>query len=243
MHITKCMFKKKYLLVVVLIIVVLFARSINGWLKAVFSDVFSKGGIKSASDIVIVLDAGHGGDDPGKVGVHGELEKDINLIITKKVKRQLEKTGVTVVLTRENEQAVYDGEGGNKKIADMRKRIDIISGNNATLTVSIHQNSFPSKNAKGAQVFYYKESPLSEKAGISIQNELVNGLDTSNNRKAKANASYYILKKSPCPAVIVECGFLSNEEEADKLTKEDYQEKVALCIARGVVSYLNDNLL
>ncbi len=186
----------------------------------------------------VVIDAGHGGADPGKIGINGAKEMDINLQIALRVKTLLEQQDIKVVMTREGEAAMYEG-GGNRKVQDMKRRIELIEEEKPDITVSIHQNSYPEEYVKGAQVFYYKDSPESKDAAEMMQRSLVKRLDPENHREAKANGSYYLLKKTSSPIIIVECGFLSNSEEAELLVSEEYQEKVAWAIHMGILQKLN----
>lgn len=187
----------------------------------------------------VVIDAGHGGFDPGKVGINGVLEKDINLAIAKKVKAFLEADDINVVMTRETEAGLYEESDSNKKVRDMKKRIAIIEETAPTVTVSIHQNSYHEEYVHGAQVFYYAASKEGKELAKILQNRLIEGVDKENTRVEKANDSYYLLKKTSTPIVIVECGFLSNREEADALSTDIYQEKVAWAIHLGIIQYLN----
>lgn len=186
---------------------------------------------------VVVIDAGHGAEDPGKVGVNGALEKDLNLQVAKKVKKRLEDEGVRVVMTREDDKGLYDENASNKKLADMKKRVRIINEEKPDLAVSIHQNSYTGSNVKGAQVFYFEDSKIGEDAALLMQEEL-RTFDVDNTRQAKANNTYYMLKKTNVPTIIVECGFLSNPEEAKKLTTEEYQEQIAQAICSGIIKWL-----
>lgn len=187
----------------------------------------------------VVLDAGHGGDDPGKVGINGVEEKNVNLEITLLVKEYLEASDVKVVLTREEDKGLYDAGTNNKKAQDMKRRVEIFESAGAMLAVSIHQNSYPEEYVHGAQVFYYTGSEEGEKLAESIQACLIRLADPDNTRQVKANDSYYLLKKTGIPIVIAECGFLSNAEEAEKLCEEDYQKKVAWAIHLGILQYIN----
>ncbi len=187
----------------------------------------------------VVIDAGHGGDDPGKVGINNALEKDVNLKIALQVKEFLEAQDVRVVLTRENGDGLYDSGASNKKVQDMKRRIALIEEHNPLVTVSIHQNSYPEEAIHGAQVFYYTGSKEGEELAQTIQKQLVEKLDPDNKRQVKANDSYYLLKKTSTPIVIVECGFLSNKQEADLLCTEEYQEAVAWAIHMGILQFLN----
>lgn len=187
----------------------------------------------------VVIDAGHGGEDPGKVGINGALEKDINLEIALLVKNYLEQNDIRVVMTREDENGLNDAGASNKKVQDMKRRIAKIEEAAPRLTVSIHQNSYPEEYVHGAQVFYYNGSGSGERLAASVQKQMVKLLDPENKRQIKANDSYYLLKKTGTPIVIVECGFLSNQEEAAKLCTPEYQDRVAWAIHMGIIQYLN----
>lgn len=187
----------------------------------------------------VVIDAGHGGADPGKVGVDGSLEKDINLQIAKKLAQFLTAADVDVVLTRETDAGLYDENVSNKKVQDMKNRVALIEEKKPALTVSIHQNSYHEEYVHGAQVFYYAGSEESKALAERIQQMLAREVDPDNARQAKANDSYYLLKKTSSPIVIVECGFLSNYEEAQKLSQAHYQERTAWALHLAVLEYLN----
>ena len=159
------------------------------------------------------------------------------------LKKYLEAEDVEVVLTRETEDGLYDAHASNKKVQDMKRRIEIIEKTDPVLTVSIHQNSYPEEYVHGAQVFYYTGSMGSETLASGIQDQLVRGLDPENHRKVKANDSYYLLKKTKGTIVIVECGFLSNRKEAALLNSGEYQDKLAFCqIKRRRKSFAMKNI-
>lgn len=185
----------------------------------------------------IVVDAGHGGFDPGKVASDGVREKTINLAIAGKLCGFLEQGGAVVRTTR-----VEDSSLSENKRADLRSRADIANNSRADLFVSIHQNSFPKSNVKGAQVFYYKGSEEGKRLASLIQNRLKEVVDIDNQRVAKANESYYVLKQIKIPSVIVECGFLSNGVEHDKLMSNEYQEKLAWAIYMGILDYFSEGV-
>lgn len=157
------------------------------------------------------------------------------------VKQFLEAEDIKVVLTREDGDGLYDSGASNKKVQDMKRRIELIDEAAPDVTVSIHQNSYPEEYVHGAQVFYYTGSTVGKELAEMIQNQLVEKADKENKRQVKANDSYYLLKKTSVPIVIVECGFLSNGEEAEKLCTREYQEKIAWAIHMGIVQYLNCN--
>lgn len=206
-------------------------------MKISYREVFHE--INGKVKTVIVLDAGHGGFDPGKVGVTGAKEKDINLAIALKVRRNLEHQGITVIMTREGDYALCQDESNQKKKEDMRKRVKIINESGAQLAVSIHQNSFTNGKYYGAQVFYYEDSKEGALLAQLIQKSFVMYADETNKRQEKANSDYYLLKNAQVPVVIAECGFLSNASEEAKLMTEAYQEKAAWAIHMGIMTYLN----
>lgn len=189
---------------------------------------------------VVVIDAGHGGRDGGKVSVDGEIyEKDINLEIAYKLKTYLEAENILVIMTREGDEGLYTESDSNKKAADLKHRIEMIDQAVPDLVVSIHQNSYHEPEVSGAQVFYYTTSEEGKKLAEIIQAQLRLSLDPDNHREAKANNTYYLLKKTSTTIVIVECGFLSNPEEAALLKTEEYQDRVAWNIHLGIMQYLN----
>ncbi|MDE7359790.1 MAG: N-acetylmuramoyl-L-alanine amidase, partial [Lachnospiraceae bacterium] len=144
-----------------------------------------------------------------------------------------------VVLTRETDAGLYDENVSNKKVQDMKNRVALIEEKKPALTVSIHQNSYHEEYVHGAQVFYYEGSQESKEIAERMQQVLAEQIDPDNARQAKANSSYYLLKKTSSPIVIVECGFLSNYEEAQKLSSDVYQEKTAWAIHLAILNYLN----
>ena len=144
------------------------------------------------------------------------------------------------MVTRDTDTGLYDADASNKKVQDMKRRLALIEEAAPAVTVSIHQNSYPEEYVRGAQVFYYTGSQEGKKLAEKIQARLVEKVDTDNRRTVKANDSYYLLKKTSSVIVIVECGFLSNPEEAEKLCDREYQEKLAWEIHIGIIQYLNE---
>lgn len=186
-----------------------------------------------AQSRVIVIDAGHGGYDPGKIGVNKALEKDINLQIAQRVKKCLEENEIEVVMTRE-EDIMAD-----TKRADMQKRVNLINKTKPAIAVSIHQNSYSNSSVTGAQVFYYKGSEVGKEAATLMQEELKK-INSENVRQIKDNNNFYMLKKTKVPTIIVECGFLSNAWEAERLVSEEYQIELAEAICNGILVFLNN---
>lgn len=217
-------------------------------LVLILCNLFSEKGIQiikgmsqvKPEQVTIVLDAGHGGFDPGKIGVNEVLEKDINLSITYKLKGFLEQEGIKVILTREDDNGLYKPGDWDKKRVDMSKRVAIINSSDALFAVSIHQNSFSQESSRGAQVFYHQNSVQGKILAETIQERVKQTMNDGNHRLAKANGSYYMLRYTRCPLVIVECGFLSNWREAGLLSEDSYQEKIAQAIHLGIIDYINN---
>ncbi len=184
---------------------------------------------------VVIIDAGHGGFDPGKTGTNGENEKDINLKIALCLRQYLEQSGAVVIVTRIDDEAL-----GDSKKADMNERRSITNNSGGDILVSIHQNAFTSDSASGAQVFYYKTSEDGKRLAEAIQQSLIDTLDSDNSRLAKSNSDYYVLKTTEIPAAIVECGFLSNAREEALLNTDEYQQKIAWAIYKGILSYFGE---
>ncbi len=192
--------------------------------------------MKPADPVTVVIDAGHGGSDPGKVGIGNLLEKDINLQIAQYLKQYLAVNDVRVIMTREIDEGLSTSTT-NSKASDLSNRKEIIFQNNPVATVSIHQNSFPAQSAHGAQVFYGQNMKKSKKLADILQKRLLE-MDPSNHRVAKANSDYYLFRDNPYTTVIVECGFLSNPEEASWLKDTDYQKKIAWMLHLGIIEYI-----
>lgn len=196
-------------------------------------------GVAVGKKACVVIDAGHGGEDPGKVGVNEALEKDINLQIAHMLKKLLEANDIEVVMTRETDEGLHDADASQKKVQDMRRRVAKIEEANADFVVSIHQNSYHQESISGAQVFYYEGSKESMQLAELIQQSMRQRLDPTNDRQIKANDSYYLLRNTSKPIVIVECGFLSNTKEAQQLVTEGYQEQIAWAIHMGILQFIN----
>lgn len=190
----------------------------------------------------IIVDPGHGGSDPGMVGVGGLEEKGINLEISVKLKESLEERGFRVLLTREEDTGLYDESADNKKAQDLQRRIAFIDGEKPALAVSIHQNSYSDPSVKGPQVFYYESSAEGKRLAECIQDTMNKAAGEENARTVKGNTSYYLLKRSSSVLVIAECGFMTNPEEAELLQTEEYQERLAEAVAEGIEAYLSENL-
>lgn len=189
----------------------------------------------------IILDAGHGGFDGGAVGLDGTEEKKINLQITIKLKAVLELYGYEIILTRNSDDAIHDGEAQTirqKKVSDIKNREAIIKENPDAIFVSIHQNKFYDESVSGAQVFYSKNNELSPVLAQNISDSIVAFLQYDNSRQIKKSGTeIYLLYNSQIPSVMVECGFISNPNDLNNLKNDDYQKRLALAIAEGIINY------
>lgn len=186
----------------------------------------------------IVVDAGHGGIDPGAVSAKGVLEKDITLQIAKELEQLLKRAAVYVVMVRHGDYDLADSSEVNllnRKRQDLAKRVFIAEQVKADLYISIHANYFPSSIWSGAQTFYYEENSESARLARELQTELVRHLGP-NNRLAKTG-DYRVLRDATMPAALVEVGFLSNPKEAELLSQPDYQKRVAAAIFSGICRY------
>ena len=195
-----------------------------------------------SSGVTIVLDAGHGGEDGGAQG-NGLSEKDLNLDITLRVATLLREQGVNVVLTRDTDILLYDTESdykGKKKAQDLRKRLEITNSCENPVLVSIHMNYFAETKYSGLQVWYSKNDANSKTLANLIQSNVKNTLQPNNNRATKeATSSIFLLHNATCPAVLIECGFLSNPDEAHALGDADYRQKLANIIFKSIMTYIS----
>lgn len=196
----------------------------------------------------IILDAGHGGEDGGAVSSDGVVEKDINLSIALKLRDILEASGYNVIMTREKDIAIYDDDAESlreKKRSDLHNRLDIIEKNSGenTVFVSIHQNKFPDAKYHGTQVFYSKHDPKSMDLAGAVRKSVTQFLQPDNTREIKeANKKIYLLNNAQIPAIVVECGFLSNPEECEKLSDKNYQSEMAFSVYCGLIDYFCNNV-
>ncbi|MEG0018025.1 MAG: N-acetylmuramoyl-L-alanine amidase [Hydrogenoanaerobacterium sp.] len=195
-----------------------------------------------------VIDAGHGGMDGGAVGIHNELEKDINLAVAVTLNDMLKAGGYSTVMVRSDDISVHDPvytSARQQKISDIKNRLKLAEETPNAVFVSIHQNLFRQQSCNGAQIFYSKNNPQSAALAEALRLQFKTILMPQNERAIKqAQKNLYILYHATCPAVLVECGFLSNPKESILLSDEEYQHKVAFTIFIGLISYLQDyNLL
>ena len=188
----------------------------------------------------IVIDAGHGVPDEGAQSSTGTTEAETNLKISLKVQNLLEQSGCTVILTRSDENAIYDVDSNTlkqKKISDIRNRVKIGNESSADIFVSIHLNKIPQQQYYGWQCFYKEGNEQSNKLAKSIQENLNKSMQKENNRVAMKIDNIYIIKHVEIPTSIVECGFLSNPEEEKQLLDDFYQNRLAWGIYSGIINY------
>lgn len=192
----------------------------------------------------VIIDPGHGGFDGGAVAADGTIEKDINLEISLNLSQMLKSAGYNVILTRETDASTEDDETEKialRKKSDLKNRLDLMKNNPDAVFVSIHLNKFTTSAARGSQVFYNGKIEKSKILGDSIQNSIKAMLQPENTRVNKqATSSTYLLYNATIPAVLVECGFLSNKVELEMLKKEEYQKKIAFCCMCGINDYFNN---
>lgn len=214
---------------VVLICSVLASQSVTV-LTAAFEDSVP-GGLS-----VVVLDPGHGGEDGGAVSVNGVHESSLNLEISLRTRDLLRFLGIPVIMTRETDVSIHNPQAetiSEKKLSDLKNRVQIVSGADDALLVSIHQNMFAEAKYYGTQVFY-AATDRSQAIAEGLQAMFTSGLDHSNHRQAKPCENVYLLNHISCPGVLVECGFLSNPREEALLQSADYQKKLAAVLAAGL---------
>ncbi len=212
----------------------------------VMYSAFSNIAVKTSNELddtkpIIVIDAGHGGEDGG-AEVNGVLEKNINLSISNKLSDTLRLCGYKVKEIRDEDISVYDDDADTlrkKKVSDLKNRVELFNSDDDNIVISIHQNKFDNSAYSGAQVFYSVNNEKSRVLGEAIRSSVIQLIQNDNTRELKpANSDIYILDNSKVPAVIVECGFLSNPTERSKLLDDNYQSDMAYSIAMGVLEYI-----
>ena len=228
-----CVKKRQILFVAILLLIILASAILmNFSSKTEYVYTIPK------SKYTIVVDAGHGGIDGGSVGKNtGVFESELNLMFAKNLAKQLNNFGISVVMTRSDDNGLYDKGATNLKRSEMKKRQETIENSNANLVISIHMNSFPLSSPRGAQVFYKTNDEQGLILASVVQEELASQIEY-----AKQNAKegdYYILNCSSIPSVLVECGFLSNPQEEVLLQDKNYQEKFCYALCCGIIKYLN----
>lgn len=190
---------------------------------------------------LIIIDAGHGGEDPGAVGVTGDYEKDLNLAIAKEIGDILISRGYAVLYTRTEDKLLYTDEEnvkGIRKISDLKNRCKIAAEYPEATFISIHMNSYASSKYSGLQVYYSTKNEESYALARSVQERVKSELQPDNNRKIKEGKSIYVLENIDNTAILIECGFLTNPEECKKLSEKEYQKQLSLSIVYGIIEYV-----
>lgn len=192
---------------------------------------------------LVIIDAGHGGEDGGAVGVNGILEKDLNLEISFTLCDMLRANSVPVLMTRSEDILLYDRSQdyrGRKKVLDLQKRLSISNDNPGALFISVHMNTFPVGKYSGLQVYYSKNNGQSAVLAKTIQSTVRSLLQPDNNREIKpAGSGIYLLHNNKNPAVLIECGFISNEAECGLLSTPEYRRKLALVMFNAIMEHID----
>ncbi len=192
---------------------------------------------------IIILDAGHGGEDSGAVGTNGRLEKDLNLEMVLEMGSYFEEQGYVVVYTRTDDRLLYteaENIKGIRKISDLKNRCKVAANYPQSIFVSIHMNSFGSEKYSGLQVYYKPEDNNSRILADSIQQRVKNDVQPANNRKIKSGNDMYVLENLENTSVLIECGFLTNREECEKLSEKEYQKQLSFSIVCAIIEYIED---
>ncbi len=226
---------------IVLVLAVVIA-SVFGYLTRGFGESLI---VQSADAIpynkIVIIDAGHGGEDPGAVGSNGVFEKDINLAIALEMGKSFEEKGYVVVYTRTDDRLLYTEEEnvhGIRKISDLKNRCKIAERYPESIFVSLHVNSFGSSKYSGLQVYYSPNSESSRELADVVQDRVVSDIQNDNSRKIKSGKDIYILENISNTSVLIECGFISNDEECKKLSEKEYQKELSFSIVCGIIDYM-----
>ncbi len=198
------------------------------------------------SEIIVIIDPGHGGEDGGAIGVNGCLEKDINLQISKKLYQQLTEKGIKSILTRTTDTLLYDKSSdyqGQKKKLDMQARKAIVDKTENAIFISIHQNTFSVEKYNGFQAYYSTENQNSKGLSEILEKTVKEQLQPQNKRTSKPSDGIFLLDNVNCPAVLLECGFLTNKKECELLCNEEYQNKLVKALSNGIEKYCKNSLL
>ena len=190
------------------------------------------------SERVFILDAGHGGEDCGAIGINGTYEKDLNFAITMELGRQLSDLGYNVIYTRTEDKLLYTEEEnikGLRKIYDLKNRVRIAEDYPNATFVSLHMNSFSDPKYDGLQVFYSGNNEESHTFAVSVQAQVKEKLQPSNNRSIREGKGLYLMENLSCPAILIECGFISNPSECEKLCEKEYQKQLCFAILCGII--------
>ena len=201
--------------------------------------------ILSATDVgaekTVIIDAGHGGEDCGAVGINGVYEKSLNLEIANLLADELSGAGFSVIMTRTEDRLLYTEEEnirGIRKISDLKNRVKIAKEYPEAIFVSVHMNSYKTEKYYGFQAYYNGKDERSRLLADTVQRTVREKLQPENKRVIKDGGELHILKNAPTCTVLLECGFLSNKEECEKLCEKEYQKELSFAVACGIIEYI-----
>ena len=238
----KAQYKKgrAFLKLIAVILLVVLAAKITVSVYA-SSDVYTETLSEITEKSTVIIDAGHGGEDCGAIGVNGVYEKDLNFSIANTLGDMLSKNGYAVVYTRTSDALLYtESENiyGIRKISDLKNRCKLGAEYSNAIYISIHMNSYKSPECDGLQVYYSNENDSTRRLGLEVQNAVKAKLQPKNNRKIKNGDGIYLLENLKNPAILIECGFLTNPIECENLIKKEYQKELCSAIFYGIIEYI-----
>ena len=207
-------------------------------------DAYTAAALTLAEKRTVIIDAGHGGEDCGAIGASGVYEKDLNLEVAKILGEEFMKSGYAVIYTRLDDKLLYTEDEniyGIRKISDLKNRCKIGAETPNAIFISIHMNSFSQPKYSGTHVYYSEKNEESYPLAMSVQNKIKRDLQPDNNRVPKPGKGIYLLENLENPAILIECGFLTNPEECEKLSKKEYQKQLSFSILCGIIEYIEKN--
>ncbi|MBE6532520.1 MAG: N-acetylmuramoyl-L-alanine amidase [Ruminococcaceae bacterium] len=228
---------------VVLALIILSAISISVVTRIFRNELFIEKAAAIPYEKIVILDAGHGGEDSGAIGKNGRLEKDLNLEIALEIGAALEERGYVVVYTRTDDRLLYtesENIKGIRKISDLKNRCKVAANYPDSTFVSIHMNSFGGEKYSGLQVYHKPDDSESRALADAIQQRVITEIQPENNRKIKSGSGMYVLENVENTAVLIECGFLTNRDECEKLSEKEYQKRLSLSIVCAIIEYIED---
>ena len=236
---SKSIRKRFYFFLIIFLVIIATVISTTSKLRLKYIGVY---GATGASNMrTVILDAGHGGEDSGAIGVNGVYEKDLNFVIANTLGEYLESNGFKVIYTRTDDKLLYTKEQdikGIRKISDLKNRCKIANNNPDALFISIHMNSYSESRYKGLQVYYTVANEESMRLAGCIQSSVKETLQPDNNRRIKEGKGLYLLENIESVGVLIECGFLTNREECEKLSEKEYQKQLSFSIICGIIEYV-----
>ena len=240
MHIFNFRIKVKHIFLCVGLVLIIAFSALIGVITHLYIEKIEYAGAEISKKTVII-DAGHGGEDCGAIGKNGVYEKDLNFEIAMLVGEILTDCGYNVVYTRTEDKLLYKPEEdikGIRKISDLKNRCEIANNYDNAIFVSIHMNSFGDSKYSGLQVYYSEIDQSSYTLATQIQQSVCKSLQPQNKRKVKKGSNIYLLENINMPAVLIECGFLSNLNECEKLSEKEYQKELSFSIVCAIIEYI-----